>query len=181
MYFWGAVSNTDVFETTLKLYIFDKFLLKKLPTINNPLPFNVLQDVDMDSYKIIKKEERQINLSPEGELKPISDTVGKFRPETYEKLSKIVRELNDAFGTKIINDFDKVELDTSLIKYSREQGTGSAYVALNKTGDRRIYAHSGAANILNKEDIRGEEIIKSKIIFLSSFFFLIFFVVGSFG
>jgi ribokinase len=75
---------------------------------------------------------------------------------------------NDEFGNKIINDFKEVSLDTSLIKYSEEKRTGSAYVALNKDGDRRIYAHSGAANILSKEDIKSEEITKAKVIFLSS-------------
>ncbi len=76
--------------------------------------------------------------------------------------------LNDEFGNKIISDFNKVTLDTSLIKYSKEHGTGSAYVALNKDGDRRIYAHSGAANVLSKEDIKSEEITMSQVIFLSS-------------
>ncbi|MBI5000026.1 MAG: type I restriction endonuclease subunit R [Euryarchaeota archaeon] len=92
-----------------KMSIFNKFLMKKLPTINNPLPFNVLQDVDMDSYKIVKKGKKEIILNPDGELKPISDTAGVYKPETYEKLSKIVQELNDAFGTDFTDD-DKVFL-----------------------------------------------------------------------
>ena len=45
-----------------KIYIFNKFLNKKLPTINNPLPFSVLEDVDIDSYKIIDKGETSISL-----------------------------------------------------------------------------------------------------------------------
>jgi len=75
---------------------------------------------------------------------------------------------NDEFGNKILKDFKEVSLDTSLIKYSKDQGTGSAYVALNPKGDRRIYAHSGAANYLSEDDIIPEEILNSKIIFLSS-------------
>jgi len=76
--------------------------------------------------------------------------------------------LNDTFGAKIISDFKKVKVATKLMKYSKENGTGSAYVALNKEGDRRIYAHSGAANYLSKEDIIEEEIITAKVLFLSS-------------
>jgi len=38
-----------------KLFIFGKFLLKKLPTINDPLPFGVLEDADIESYKIVNK------------------------------------------------------------------------------------------------------------------------------
>lgn len=76
--------------------------------------------------------------------------------------------LNDPFGAKIISDFNNVKVATKLMKYSEEIGTGSAYVALNKEGDRRIYAHSGAANYLSKEDIKEEEIIPTKVLFLSS-------------
>ncbi len=75
---------------------------------------------------------------------------------------------NDEFGKKIIHDFKEVSLDTSLISYSKEYGTGSAYIALNENGERRIYAHSGAANVLSSNDIRAEYIIKAQTIFLSS-------------
>ena len=89
--------------------ILNKFLMKKLPRINNSLPFNVLHDVDMDSYKIVKKGEKDIILNSEGELKHISDTAGVYKSGTYEKLSKIIQELNDAFGTEFTGD-DKVLL-----------------------------------------------------------------------
>ncbi len=75
---------------------------------------------------------------------------------------------HDEFGGKIIEDFKEVSLNTSLIKYSNKYGTGSAYVALNPKGDRRIYAHSGAANYLSKEDIVPAEVKRTKAIFLSS-------------
>ncbi len=92
-----------------KLYIFNKFLIKKLPTINNPLPFNVLEDVDIDSYKIVKREKIEVKLYPEGELKPITAGVGDFIEDTYTALSKILKDLNDAFGTDF-NDDHKVFL-----------------------------------------------------------------------
>lgn len=75
---------------------------------------------------------------------------------------------NDEFGHKIMEDFKEVSLDTTLIKYSKERGTGSAYVAINKDGDRRIYAFSGAANLLTTNDIKSEDLVKAKTIFLSS-------------
>jgi type I restriction enzyme R subunit len=92
-----------------KMFIFNKFLIKKLPTINNPLPYNVLQDVDMDSYKIVNKGKKDINLTSDGELSPISAGVGEFAPEINTKLSKIIKDLNDAFGTSFTKD-DKVFL-----------------------------------------------------------------------
>jgi len=75
---------------------------------------------------------------------------------------------NDEFGHKIMEDFKEVSLDTTLIKYSKDHGTGSAYVAINEKGDRRIYAYSGAANFLSTDDIKSEDIVKAKTIFLSS-------------
>ena len=75
---------------------------------------------------------------------------------------------DDVFGLKIINDFNEVKVNTELLKYSDEYRTGSAYIALNKEGDRRIYAHSGAANYLSKEDIKVNELSFTSIIFLSS-------------
>jgi type I restriction enzyme, R subunit len=92
-----------------KMFLFNKFLAKKLPTINNPLPFNVLEDIDMDSYKIVNKGEKEIKLKSDGELKPISAGVGEFAPDINTKLSKILQLLNDAFGTDFTDD-DKVFL-----------------------------------------------------------------------
>ncbi|MGF7119339.1 type I restriction enzyme R subunit [Methanobacterium oryzae] len=93
-----------------KLYIFNKYLSKKLPTINNPLPYIVLEDVDMDSYKIVDNGETAIPLVGEGELKPISDGVGGYNPDEKSRLSKIIEDMNDAFGTDFTDD-DKVFLE----------------------------------------------------------------------
>ena len=92
-----------------KMYIFNKFLNKKLPTINNPLPFSVLQDVDIDSYKIVNKGKKEIYLTSSEELNPISSVVGMTTPEYNEPLSKIIKDLNDAFGTNFTDD-DKIFL-----------------------------------------------------------------------
>lgn len=75
---------------------------------------------------------------------------------------------NDEFGHKIMKDFKEVSLDTTLMKYSKEKVTGSAYVAINEKGDRRIYAYSGAANVLSADDINPDDLVKAKTIFLSS-------------
>ncbi|MEN4007109.1 MAG: hypothetical protein PQ964_07125 [Methanobacteriaceae archaeon] len=93
-----------------KIYIFNKYLSKKLPRINNPLPFTVLEDVDMDSYKIVDKGETAIPLVGEGELTLISDGVGEYSPDEKSKLSQIIEDMNDAFGTDFTDD-DKVFLE----------------------------------------------------------------------
>ena len=63
----------------------------------------------MDSYKIVKKEKKEIVIQSEGELKPISSGVGEYAPEINTKLSKIIKDLNDAFGTNFSED-DKIFL-----------------------------------------------------------------------
>ncbi|MFW9821494.1 MAG: carbohydrate kinase family protein [Candidatus Thorarchaeota archaeon] len=75
---------------------------------------------------------------------------------------------DDLFGLKILDGFEEGKVNTELLKYSETISTGSAYVVLNKGGERRIYAHSGAANYLSKEDIVISEISSAKILFLSS-------------
>ena len=75
---------------------------------------------------------------------------------------------DDEFGNKIIDDFKDTSLDTTLIKYSKKNGTGFAYVAIDKNGERRIYAYSGAANTLSPNEIASKEIVQTKLIFLSN-------------
>jgi len=93
-----------------KLFIFNKYLTKKLPTINDPLPFNVIEDVDMDSYKVVDKGEHEIEIGPEGGLKPPSSGAAGYQEEEKAKLSQIIRDLNDAFGTDFTDD-DRVFLE----------------------------------------------------------------------
>ena len=84
-----------------KLFIYLKFLSKKLPTINEPLPYNVLEDVDMDSYKIDTLDEgTKITLDDgEGGLDPIISIDVQYKPDEEEKLSIILDKLNEMFKT----------------------------------------------------------------------------------
>jgi len=103
-----------------KMYWFNKFLSKKLPTINNPLPFNVLEDVDIGSYEPISKGQKEIKLQSEGELKPISAGAGEYVPDINAKLSKILKDINDAFGTDFTDD-NKVFLSIVKDKLSKNE------------------------------------------------------------
>lgn len=95
-----------------KLFIYNKFLLKKLPTLNNPLPFSVLEDVDIDSYKVDDSGEAgPVDAGGgDGKLDPTSPIDTKITPDEKEKLSKIIEALNEAFKT----DFS--ESDQVLLK-----------------------------------------------------------------
>ncbi len=75
---------------------------------------------------------------------------------------------DDEYGNKILSEFLNEGVNTDLIKYSKDHQSGSTYIALDKNADRRIYAYSGAADYLSEKDIIEDELIKSKVLFLSS-------------
>lgn len=113
---YGFMSQIVTFEDPKleKLYIFLKLLVRKIPTKNEPLPYEVLESVNMDSYKIEKQKEIKIKLddTDEGLIDPMSGSTGSgFVNETIDPLSKIIKEINDRFGTAF-DSKDKVILNT---------------------------------------------------------------------
>jgi len=91
-----------------KIYIFNKYLYRKLPRKNNPLPLTLLQDVDLDSYKIDTTDEgEEIPLVADSGIKSATDGVLTYKPEEKERLSDIIEELNEAFKTDFTEE-DKV-------------------------------------------------------------------------
>ena len=111
-----------------RLYIFLKFLIKKLPKYPDPLPYEVLEAVDMETYKIEKKIETHVLLDNEdGVIDPMSgggDAKGQGQEET-DMLSKIIKEMNDRFGANL-TEADKVILNNAsknLLKDIVLQGT----------------------------------------------------------
>ncbi|MBE6494256.1 MAG: type I restriction endonuclease subunit R [Methanosphaera stadtmanae] len=88
-------------DTSLaKMYIYNKYLYKKLPTINNPLPYSVLEDVNMETYKIDTSDEgSDITLIPSGKLTQSGSTAGTYKPGEEKKLSEILEDLNERYGS----------------------------------------------------------------------------------
>lgn len=96
-----------------KLFIFLKFLNKKLPRRKDELPYEVLEVVDMETCKIQKRQETSILLeNSEGIIYPIGG--GKSGTmEVHEEinpLSKIIKEINERFGANFSAE-DKVVLN----------------------------------------------------------------------
>lgn len=85
-----------------KLYVFGRFLLRKLPVPRDRLPVEIQQNIDIESYSIrktstgnIKLERGAAELDPAGLKKII-----RPKPEELEPLSQIIRDLNERFGTQ---------------------------------------------------------------------------------
>ncbi len=104
-----------------RLYLFARLLSRMLPREREQLPLNVLENIDLESYRIQKTFGGRIRLKPgNGWLEPISDLeVAATTDPEQEALSKIIAELNEHFGTDF-DDGDRVffaELKTRLAEH----------------------------------------------------------------
>lgn len=93
-----------------KKYVFITALLKVLPYVKRNLPFDVVNDVELDSYKVQHKYTTQLKLeSSDGELDGIATGGGSRTSEDeYDYLTKIIKVLNDTYGLELTEE-DKVE------------------------------------------------------------------------
>lgn len=95
-----------------KYYVFLSDLFKKLPASPNALPTEVLEEIDLDSYKLQHQFTTDLalqsqNTSMQG-MTPGGD--GKKEDEELEWLTKIIKVLNDTYGLDLKEE-DKVEFE----------------------------------------------------------------------
>ncbi|WP_417859494.1 type I restriction endonuclease subunit R [Xanthomarina gelatinilytica] len=93
-----------------KVYVFLTALIKKLPYAKTSLPLDVVNDVELDSYKIQHKYTTQLKLeSADGEQEGMqpSGAMGGNDDE-LDFLTKIIKVLNETYGIEL-TDEDKVE------------------------------------------------------------------------
>jgi type I restriction enzyme R subunit len=117
----------DYEDTELeKLYIFAKHLKKKLPIDKERLPVEVLESVDMDSYKIERKKTQKLELENEdGELYPMAGGGAGMVKDDYDSLSNIIKDVNDKFGTDF-TDGDRVILNDLSRKMAEDEDVTGA-------------------------------------------------------
>lgn len=126
---YSFVSQILLFEDSFfeKLYVFLKFLKKKLPVTKEELPTEILEQVNIDSLKIVKKSTANISLANEiGTLDPMGagDAHGD-EPTELEILSRIIKDVNEKYGTEFTPE-DKVIANTLSKKlYNNESLDGS--------------------------------------------------------
>lgn len=84
-----------------KLYTFTRLLLKKIPRVKEALPTDVLDSVDMESYKLVHRGQDAIRLEDElGKLDPMQSGQKGEDIKEHDRLSKIINDINDRFGTE---------------------------------------------------------------------------------
>jgi len=74
----------------------------------------------------------------------------------------------DAFGERLIQEFRMDNVETDGIVFSDEAPTGICYAAVDKRGNRILYAFSGAANELQPTDLDEEYLKSYQVIHLAS-------------
>jgi type I restriction enzyme R subunit len=95
-----------------KYYVFLSDLFKKLPANPNSLPTEVLEEIDLDSYKLQHQFTTDLALQSQNTelqgMTPGGET--KKSDEEFEWLTNIIKVLNDTYGLDL-KDEDKVEFE----------------------------------------------------------------------
>jgi type I restriction enzyme R subunit len=123
---YAFLSQILPFEDTdlEKLYVFAKFLRRKLPVERDELPVEVLRSIDIESYRIRRTSSGRFTPDHgDPNLAPLSGVTGRFRDDDpREALSKIIQELNERFGVEL------TEADRVTIEYVQGQIDQSAAI-----------------------------------------------------
>lgn len=95
-----------------KWYVFLSALFKKLPSLSTALPTEVLEEIDLDSYKLQHQFTADLKLESQDAamqgMAPGGDS--KRQEEEYEWLTKIIKVLNETFGLDLTEE-DQVEFE----------------------------------------------------------------------
>ena len=122
-----------------KLSIFLAFLVPKLPApVEDDLSKGILEAIDMDSYRVEKEAVRAIQLADEdAEIGPVPTEGGDQKPEPeMDRLSNIIRQFNERWGSIEWKDRDKVE--SAMFKELPEKVAGDrAYRNAMANSDRQ--------------------------------------------
>ena len=103
------ITFTD--EELEKLSAFSLALAKKLPYSKEKLPYDVLKETELDSYKIKYLGKQDLVLeSGDTNMKGLrAGDIGDPPADEFDYLSQIIKELNDQFGLELTEE-DKVEI-----------------------------------------------------------------------
>ena len=121
-----------------KLYVFVRNLNRKLPKRKGQLPYEIIDAIDLDSFRIQKTFNEPITLEKtDGEVKGINIGVPLHTPDEKDLLSNIVQTLNDAYGIELTED-DKIDVGRVAEKYFNHEGL-KAVMSSNNTLENMRY------------------------------------------
>ena len=111
-----------------------------MPLLKIALPYDVLEAVNMDSYKVQKQKDTKITLdNTDGTIEPMGsvESISQVN-ETIDPLSKIIKDINDRFGTAfdmndkvILNSLSEKLLSNQSLEGSIKNNSENAQEKLN--------------------------------------------------
>ena len=111
---YGYISQLITFTDVAleKLYVFGRSLNKKLPKRDHPDLQDVLDSVDLDSFRVQKTHDSlQLSLeAQDSEVEGFGSDVGGIREPEQDFLSNIINALNEAYQTDFTME-DKVDIE----------------------------------------------------------------------
>lgn len=137
---YGYISQIITFKdiNLEKLFIFLRFLNKKLPKRMRDRLADIFSFVDLEYFRIEKKYTTKIKLESEyGELEPPSTDVGGIADDPMDFLSNIVQILNENFGSDL-TDVDKVNLEKIQTGLVQDEELRKVQTSDNTESNRRF-------------------------------------------
>jgi type I restriction enzyme R subunit len=138
---YGYISQIITFKDIRleKLYIFLRYLNKKLPKRTTDNLTDVFSYVDLEYFRIEKKYSPPISLVEEdGELEPISTEVGgPLTEDPKEFLSHIIKVLNENFGSDL-NEDDRVNLQKIQTRLNEDEELRKVHLGDNTESNKRF-------------------------------------------
>jgi len=115
---YGFLSQLMTFQDSglEKLYAFARNLNKKIRREPGKLPYDVLEAVDLDSFKIKETFRGSISLNQtDSAVKPMGGGERQVKDDAKDFLSHIVELLNETYGTNLTEE-DKVDIERIRVK-----------------------------------------------------------------
>ncbi len=147
---YGYISQIITFKdiNLEKLYIFLRFLNKKLPKRMRDRLTDVFSYVDLEYFRIEKKYTTQIKLEGKyGELEPMSTDIGSIADDPLDFLSHIVNVLNENFGSDL-TDEDKVTLEKIQTRLKEDEELRKVHISDNTESNIRFVFNKVFDNLL---------------------------------
>ena len=133
-----------------KQYVFYSLLVKKLPKLKiDDSTDGLLDNIDFDKYRIVKEEERAIELDNENtNVKPIPVGTGGGKPQPeMDALSSIVKDFNDTYGN--IEWKNRDEVQRQIEELPARIATSLDFVNAVRNGDKQVAQITFNDDIIN--------------------------------
>ena len=142
---YGYVGQLIDFEDTdlEKLYVFTRNLNRKLPPREGGgLPKDILDEVDLESFRIQETYEGSLSLDQQdGEVRGISTDVGRGTPEPdTDYLSNIVTVLNDTYGLDL-DGRDKIRVEEIVEDVEADESVENVMTGPNSRSNKRHHVN----------------------------------------